>query len=64
VLKKYIFKETRRASRAWRAALRKTEGAFTPDNPIHFGGGYGKQRAIGLPLSVIGELDHGDETEF
>jgi len=47
-----VFRDTPWAQRAWQSALRKLEGAFTPQNPIQFKI-LGKKRALGIPLSYL-----------
>lgn len=47
-----VFRDTPWAHRAWQSALRKLDGAFTPQNPVQFRV-LGKKRALGIPLSYL-----------
>jgi hypothetical protein len=52
-----IFRDTKWARGAWERALRKIDGYFAPQNPIHFAASKGKHRAIGLPLDLLPDVD-------
>ncbi len=49
-----IFERTIWSGGAWVKSLKKLQGAFTPDHPIHFPNA-GKSRCTGVPFSMIPE---------